>query len=176
MSQSSLFDVEFATPSDAVISDCGAYRYRLTRTWDAFRSPVNFIMLNPSTADASLDDPTIRRCIGYAKAWGRGGIIVTNLFALRSTDPSTLKSHADPVGPENDRYILGALAGTPHAVAAWGSHGGLFGRSKAVRAMLEAAGVPLMCLSRTKGGEPGHPLYLAGGLKPIPLEAATHAR
>ena len=75
----------------AEISPCGLYRYSLTRKWEAWKGTVNFIMLNPSTADAQEDDPTIRRCIGFAKAWGYGGIVVTNLFAYRATNPKELK-------------------------------------------------------------------------------------
>lgn len=90
-----------------------SYRYRLTRTWDQClvcnRPPAVFVMLNPSTADASLDDPTIRRCVGFAKAWGCPGLTVVNLYALRSADPKALWSHPDPVGPDNNRWISEVL-------------------------------------------------------------------
>jgi hypothetical protein len=82
-----LFDGPGGPAKSAVISPCGLYRYRLTRTWDAVRWSAAFVMLNPSTADAVDDDPTIKRCVGFAKRWGCGGIVVANLFAFRSADP-----------------------------------------------------------------------------------------
>ena len=90
--------------SDAVISDCGKYRYRLTRKW-GYGRPCGFIMLNPSTADALHDDPTIRRCVGFAKAWGCGALIVVNLFAVRATSPREMMRADDPVGPENKEHV-----------------------------------------------------------------------
>src|SRR5262249_14212908 len=93
----------------AVISDCGRYRYSLTRRWgDAAEPRALFVMLNPSTADAEQDDPTIRRCIGFAKAWGMGSLEVVNLYALRATDPAALLSAPDPIGPKNDTMITSA--------------------------------------------------------------------
>jgi len=150
--------------SSAVLSDCGAYRYRLERQWDADKSKVAFLMLNPSTADASEDDPTIRRCIGFAKAWGYGGLIVGNLFALRSTDPKALYSHPDPVGPENDRHLVEICQHSIRVICAWGTHGKLKGRDRAVYERLEF--FDLCALKLTSEGHPGHPLYIAGDTLP----------
>jgi hypothetical protein len=167
--QASLFDR--GTDSGAVISECGTYRYRLWRYWEPDRPRCNFLMLNPSTADETVDDPTIRRVVRYARDWGHGGIVVTNLFSLRSTDPAALKSAPDPVGPDNDRHILEAATGSTIVIAAWGAHPGIEGRVRDVRRMLADGGIPLHCLATTKGGHPGHPLFLKGGLRPIPMEA-----
>jgi len=106
----------------AGFSPCGCYRYWLTRTWDESRSAVCWLMLNPSTADATRDDPTIRRCIGIARRWGHGGIVAVNLFALRATDPAELVRAVDPVGPENDAAVRSHTAGL-RVIAAWGSKG-----------------------------------------------------
>ena len=107
----------------AELSDCGLYRYLLTRTWDAQCERVVFIGLNPSTADATEDDPTIRRIIGFARSWGYGGVDMLNLFAFRATDPSDLKAAVDPVGPKNDRYLAEYTSRSHATVAAWGVHG-----------------------------------------------------
>lgn len=154
---------------DALISDCGAYRYWLTRLWDDTVAPATFIMLNPSTADASVDDPTIRRCIAFARDWGCGGLRVANLYAYRATDPKAMKRAADPVGPHND-YHLGALAweawsrGGP-IVAAWGANAGPE-RAAAVRRIKHMD--RLTALGLTKSGQPRHPLYLRADLTPQP--------
>lgn len=150
--------------SSALLSHCKTYRYALWRIWDESLPICNFIMLNPSTADETVDDPTIRRCIGYAKAWNYGGVVVSNLFALRSTDPSELKSAADPVGPENDLALRTCFQESAICVCAWGNHGGLYRRSMEVCAIL---GSNLYCLRVTKKGEPVHPLYQKGDLKPV---------
>ena len=89
---------------DALFSPCGTYRYRLTRRW-AEGPAVAFIMLNPSTADGSVDDPTIRRCIGYGQSWGYGALAVGNLYAFRATEPQELRRARDPIGPDNDRHL-----------------------------------------------------------------------
>jgi hypothetical protein len=149
---------------DARLSACGSYRYWLTREWDEGAWKLPFIMLNPSTADAEIDDPTIRRCMGFAKALKFGGIHVLNLFALRSTDPTALKKHPDPVGPENNAHLdvlfnRARLDGVP-VVAAWGAHGALSNRDKQVIALAGEHGLALSCLGKTKEGHPRHPLYL----------------
>ena len=110
--------------SGALISDCGFYRYWLTRpgrSLIAERGPVLFIMLNPSTADAELDDPTIRRCRGFAESWGCAGLTVANLYAYRATDPAALRLCADPVGPDNDAHLVRLLREHGEAVCAWGN-------------------------------------------------------
>lgn len=136
----------------------GEYRYQLSRQWDTGRH-LSVIMLNPSIADGTQDDPTIRRCIGFAKRHGLAGLRVVNLFALRSTNPAALRSHPDPVGPRNDEFILDA-AKDGLLVAAWGAHGFAGSRAAEVAATLAGAGVNLQAWGTTKAGHPGHPLYL----------------
>lgn len=154
----SLFDM---TPtSDALISDDGWYRYWLTRRWNT-GSVATFVMLNPSTADASLDDPTIRRCIGFAKAWGCGALSVVNLYAFRSTDPKGLWIAEDPVGPDNDDHLSAAALGAAISgwplVAAWGANA----KPDRVSHVLALPGMDaLTALGTTKDGAPRHPLYL----------------
>lgn len=149
----------------AVLSEDGQYRYLLTRIWDTSLAPVVFLMLNPSTADAFEDDNTIRRLSGvkgFARKMGAGGLIVVNLFALRSTDPRALRDHPDPVGPLNDVFIRQATAGAHTVVAAWGAGGVEHGRGPRVAETLRARGVQLQCLGVTSTGQPRHPLYLPG--------------
>ena len=158
---------------DAVISDCGAYRYWLHRMDDCedpFATSAVFLMLNPSTADASLDDPTIRRCRRFAKDWGDDGLVVGNLFALRSTDPAQLLTHPDPIGPHNDNWLR--LMAERHAtvVCAWGAHPMAVERGAQVARMLIDNGVTLWCLGTTKSGAPRHPLYVRADQKLIKWE------
>lgn len=148
----------------AIISSCGQYRYALTREHvdplTTVRGPAMFIMLNPSTADAAHDDPTIRRCKGFASLWGCSGIVVANLYALRATDPRELWKHASPVGPENDAHLQRLVAGAGLVVCAWGAHARP-DRVDVVRQILAAAGRRAMCLGVTKNtGAPRHPLYV----------------
>lgn len=150
----------------AVFSRCETYRYRLTR--DGIRTPVNgeprttvtWIMLNPSTADASVDDPTIRRVRGFSRRAGHYGFIVVNLYALRATDPAELARHDAPNGPDNDAAILAAAEDADQIVCAWGAHPMAPPRARAVEHLLD--GLPLFCLGTTKEGEPRHPLYVPG--------------
>lgn len=144
----------------AVLSPCALYRYRLGRTWDETLRPAVFVMLNPSTADAARDDPTIRRCVGFAKSWGCGGIVVVNLYGWRSADSRALRAAADPVGPDNDRHIRAAAEQGHPVVAAWGSVGKPESRVRRVRELLAEVGVPVKCLGLTKFGGPRHPLYV----------------
>jgi hypothetical protein len=142
----------------AAFSPDGRYRYRLWRRWDRSRPAIAFCMLYPSTADARRDDPTIRRCIGFARLWGYGGIEVVNIFALRATDPRALRWARDPVGPRNDAFMLRAAARSP-VVIAWGVHGALLDRgARALR--LLGPRTRLLALGRTRSGAPRHPLYL----------------
>ncbi len=145
----------------AILSPCGHYRYALERRWGP--GPCALVIgLNPSTADASRNDPTIRRCIGFARAWGYDALCMANLFGYRATDPATLLQVADPVGPENDATLISLARDAAVVVAAWGVHGRHRGRDQAVRRMLP----DLHVLRLTKAGHPGHPLYLPGGLMP----------
>lgn len=154
----------------AVISDCGLYRYLLTRSWGPRDGRhVTWLMLNPSTADASVDDQTIRKCMGFARQWGFGGIQVVNLFALRSRHPAELLKAADPVGPDFDLYLRKALSTTSLLIAAWGCESTLrrsptlssmpnkvFARIRQVNPWL-----PIECLGTTPAGTPYHPLMLS---------------
>lgn len=152
----------------AVFSPDREYRYRLTRRWDD-RPLVNFLMLNPSTADELTEDPTVRRCIGFASDWGYGGLLVTNIFAYRSTNPDLLYKIADPVGPGNDEHIIQSAKLCALTVGAWGDHGRHLGRGNVVRAMLRAANITARCLGKNAGGEPQHPLYIARDRRLIEL-------
>lgn len=156
----------------ATLSADRAYRYLLTRRWGDCPA-MTWIMLNPSTADSSEDDPTIRRCIGFARREGCAAIQVVNLFALRAADPGELRVSLDPVGPGNDGFLL-ARPVAARTIAAWGALGGLLGRSPEVRAML--AGTSLLCLGVTSGGEPRHPLYVRSDAPLVPLPVITPAR
>ncbi len=142
----------------AVFDRSRKYRYNLWREWDDARPRVAFVMLNPSRADASINDQTIATCIGFAKALGYGGMEVVNLFAYRSTDPANLKLARDPVGKENDTYILKACSRADVTIAAWGNHGSLRQRSMEVEQLLENRA--LLCFGITKLGHPRHPLYM----------------
>lgn len=136
----------------------GAYRYRLWRVWAPDAPRLAFVLLNPNAADAVHDDPTIRRCVGFARAWGYGGVDVVNLFAWRTPNPRALRAAPDPVGPDNDAHLQAVAARAALVVAGWGVHGALAGRDVVVRRLL--AGYPLACLGLTKAGHPRHPLYL----------------
>lgn len=149
----------------AILSEDRQYRYVLEREWDSKLPKVMFIGLNPSTADETQDDPTIKHCISFAKSWGYGGFYMTNLFAYRSTDPKRLWLEEDPVGQDNDNYILEYAELSEIVVACWGINGTFKARSKEVRVLLP----DLMCLAITKGGEPRHPLYLKSDLIPRKL-------
>jgi hypothetical protein len=149
----------------AVISRCHRYRYALWRYWDRSLAPVVFICLNPSTADARRDDPTLVRCMGYARAWGYGGVVTANLFAWRATDPRELRSADDPVGPRNNHWLRRLTTGMPLVVAAWGNSGNHLDRDTYVRRKIAG----LHYLRLTAKGQPAHPLYLPGSLEPTPL-------
>ncbi len=153
---------------DAILSDCGAYRWLLTREYTSGGDgrTAAFLMLNPSTADHREDDPTIRRCLGFVRAWGMSRLVVANLFGFRATLPKDLLTAADPVGPEADRWLLHACAGAAVIVAAWGADVP-FGRDADVLGLL--ARKPLTCLGLTKAGRPRHPLYMPGNAVPQPF-------
>lgn len=163
------------TSSDAVVSDDGLYRYELERWWGDGPG-VLWVMLNPSTADATQDDPTIRRCRSFTKAWGHSGFGVVNLFALRATKPTHLLDHPDPIGPRNEYFIRRWLTWNRCAlvIAAWGAWKvpKLPDRDRALAATAEEAGRPLWCLGKTKSGDPRHPLYVRADqeIQPWPVQ------
>jgi hypothetical protein len=157
--------------SDAGISECGLYRYWLTRTWGE-APPVCWVALNPSTADAVEDDPTIRRIMGFSRLWCAGGIVVVNLFALRATDPRVLRKHLAPVGPDNDRAIVEHAMKAMCVVAAWGADGSYLGRDREVLTLLKCVGVGVKCLGVTKEEHPRHPLYLRADTPLVPFPPA----
>jgi len=141
-------------------------RTLLWRRWDRSRPLANFLMLNPSTADERVLDPTCSRAQDYARRWGYGALAVTNVFAWRATDPRALRRTPDPVGRGNDAAILRTARRAAIVVCAWGNHGAHLGRSAEVRKMLRDAGIALHVLRLNAGGEPAHPLYLPGVLRP----------
>lgn len=170
-------DGDLILRGSAVISPCGLYRYRLGRRVTASDRVALFVMLNPSTADAEQDDPTIRRCIGFARSWGCGKLLVVNLFAFRATKPADMMAASDPIGPDNNRAILDAaldasLSGGP-IICAWGAHGKFGDRDREVLAMLAALPAEPMSLGETAQNLPRHPLYLKGDCKPLPYSGRS---
>ena len=133
--------------------------------WDGDKPLVMIIGLNPSTADEKVNDPTITRCISFARSWGYGGVCVTNLFGFRATAPTELKAHHDPIGKENDAWVHEMAKEAAITVAAWGNHGKFLNRSLKILLSLDQ----LHCIKMNKSGEPAHPLYLKAKLKPVPM-------
>lgn len=148
------------TKSNALISDCGSYRYWLKREWEEGEL-LAWVMLNPSTADATEDDPTIRRCIGFSQSWGFGGLVVVNLYALRATDPRQLWKAPDAAGPDNDIHLEHETWGR-HVIAAWGAYPKAMDRAEKIHDLIKPNCLSLQCLGVTKEGFPRHPLYVAG--------------
>ena len=146
---------------DAQLSACGIYRYHLWRRWAPDGQVLLWILLNPSTADAVQDDPTIVRCIRFAERWGYGAIQVVNLFALRATDPRALYTATDPVGPQNDAITEKAIRTADGLLCAWGNHGQFNDRGERMREMLSRHQRPARILGLTRLGQPLHPLYMA---------------
>lgn len=134
------------------------YRYGLWRTWDVDKPVVVWVMLNPSTADEEELDPTLRRCRDYSKRWGYGKMWIGNLFAVRSPDPSILKEHDEPVGPENDDLLNRMAEHADLIMVAWGAHGNYQDRDQEVLDLLGEHDRP-HCLGWTQDGLPVHPLY-----------------
>jgi hypothetical protein len=160
-------DWKAAEQGEAHLSPDRRYRYALRRTWDAGRPVCMIVGLNPSTADESKLDPTLRRCIRFAHGFGYGGFWMGNLFAFRSTDPRAMKLAADPVGPDNNSWLIDMArwVGEGNVIFAWGAHGSHRGRDQIVSALL----MPYQprCFGKTKEGQPKHPLYLPSA---TPLE------
>lgn len=156
----------------ATLSSCKTYRYHLWRDAGGRAGPLLFVLLNPSTADAKEDDPTILRCLERARRWGYTTLDVVNLFALRSTDPGALVTAADPVGPNNDAHILEAAVRATTVICGWGSNSPRPERAAEVLALLRRVGKTPMALKINADGNPAHPLYLSYDLEPIPMEGA----
>ena len=152
--------------TNALFSSDRKYRYVLTRQWDETLPVLVYVLLNPSTADETTNDPTISRCIDIARYNGFGGISVMNLFAYRATEPCDLKKGCDPVGPDNDRYLK-EISDHQKIVVAWGNHGAFMDRSKEVLKVLE--GKNLWCVAKNASGEPKHPLYVKAATSFIPF-------
>lgn len=158
----------------AVLSDDGLYRYALVRRWGT-GLPAQFVMLNPSTADADVDDPTIRRCVGFARALDCAGIVVVNLYAYRATKPADLWRAEDPVGPAADHYLRGVAerswtSGAP-LIAAWGANAKPARVTTAVE-LVASVGARFTALGITNAGAPRHPLYLPAAARPTPWSPA----
>ncbi len=155
----------FKLKNNAELSSCRNYRFALWRTWDESKPFAMIIGLNPSTADEIEDDPTLIRCINFAKSWGYGGICMANLFAYRATKPCDMKSQKDPIGADNDIWLKKLAQDAGIVIAAWGNDGSYLNRSTEVQNMLPN----LHYLKMNKSGEPAHPLYLKTDLKPVPI-------
>lgn len=151
--------------SNAIFTAFKQYRYLLKRVWQPDKPMVTFIGLNPSIADKTTDDPTIRRCVNFAKSWGYGGLFMGNLFAYVATNPSELTKALDSVGELNDNYLLTMVTKSELVIAAWGNWGSYLGRDKAVIKMIPN----LHCLKMTKQNQPSHPLYLKADTMPKPI-------
>ncbi len=156
----------------AIISDCGRYRYVLTREWGTYPPRALCVMLNPSTADAEVDDATIRSCVRLAKENGHGSLEVVNLFAWRATDPRQLATAVDPVGPLNETALRTGIGSCQTIICAWGAHpmaiqrqkvAGLESRSIYFRKLVRSLGIKTFCFGTTKSGAPKHPLYIKSG-------------
>jgi hypothetical protein len=148
----------------AYISDDGLYRYSLSRDLGSLggEGVCTFVMLNPSTADATQDDPTIRRCVRFAREWGYAQLKVVNLYAFRATDPRDLLRVTDPIGPENDHVLSLAFGASDLTVAAWGVHA----QPDRVATIMDGPLHPRFCLGVTKNGSPRHPLYVPASARP----------
>lgn len=162
--------VEPALPGyPCAFSDDRRYRYVLWRCWgDSSSRYLMVVGLNPSTADETQDDPTIRRCVRFARDWGFGALCMTNLFAFRATDPAVMKAEVDPEGPDNDEWLKRLATGAGLVLAAWGVHGMYMGQSGWAIGTFRDMGVQLHALGTTKDGHPRHPLYMPKAAQPQP--------
>jgi hypothetical protein len=146
--------------SIAIFSSDMSYRYVLSREIGDDDRSIAWIMLNPSTADAFVNDPTVERCQRRSVALGFGRMTILNLFAYRATRPEKMKEHVDPVGPRNDTVIKEEVRHAEMVVFAWGSHGTFLRRSSAVWRMLDEIAISPWVLGFTKTFQPLHPLYV----------------
>jgi hypothetical protein len=164
--QNSVVGIEFGAAFDG----SGRYRYTLWRAWSSYHPRIVFVLLNPSTADEERNDPTIRRCIGFARAWEFGSVEVVNLFAYRTTDYKELFKVGDPIGKENNYYLIQAVERCSTVVVGWGTWGTLLARDRQVLSLI-AGRKDVHCLGITKNGQPRHPLYLKGDTSLVPFYA-----
>ena len=149
----------------AIISKDKIYRYKLSRTWDSTKPTILFIGLNPSIANENVDDPTITRCINFAKDWGYGTLLMANLFAFRSTYPKDIYLIDDPIGKDNDHYLLECVTQSDLIVACWGNNGTYMNREKVIKELVPN----LYCLQKNKNGTPHHPLRPPRNIHPVPF-------
>ena len=157
-------------PNECVFSTDRRYRYTLIHRWDELLNPdhgIAWICLNPSTADEHQLDPTLRRIRDFSAAWDYAFFVMLNLFAWRATDPAGMKAAADPVGPDNDRWIAHWTTRCDRIMLGWGEHGAHLDRDRQVLAGLNPK--KIFCLERNAGGQPRHPLYVARKAAPLPF-------
>jgi hypothetical protein len=155
--QNTINNIEYG----AIFDVNGRYRYSLWRAWSAHHPRIAFILLNPSTADEQINDPTIRRCMAFARAWNFGSMEVVNLFAYRATDYRDLFKANQPIGEENNRFLLRAVECCSTIILGWGNRGTFLSRERQVLQLL-AGRQNVYCLGITKDGQPRHPLYIKG--------------
>ena len=158
--------------SAAIFSPNKIYRYSLTRVWDRDRPRVCFVMLNPSAADETQDDPTIRRCIRFSECWGYGSLTAVNVFAYRTHNPRDLKAAVDSVGTDNVRHVSKAVRSAAVTIVAWGVHGHANEHSERLLSRIASP----YCLGVTKHGAPKHPLYVVGSMLPEPYTPALERK
>jgi hypothetical protein len=161
--------------ASALLSVCARYRYRLDRMWSAEGPRVLFVMLNPSTANSLQDDPTLRRCVAFARAWGCGALTVVNVYAWRATNPRDIPR--EPMmarGPENERHLREAAQGVWAVVCAWGRSAHHADAARTLNLLKNATTAPVLCLGTTADGAPRHPLYLPNNTPVTSYEGAQH--
>lgn len=159
---------------EATISPDGVYRYTLGRRWSQGPRRVCWVMLNPSVASAELDDPTIRKCVGFSKRWGFDALTVVNLFAFRATKPADLMRAGYPAGPENNRHVVTECTTAHRVVIAWGAHAQpSYPPALHMVRTLRALCGELYCLGCCDNGSPRHPLMLAYETPLIPFRGGV---
>lgn len=158
---------------ETVFSPCRKYRCRLRQIWEPTLPSLCFLMLNPSTADETRNDPTVERCERRARATAEcGGVEIINIFSYRATMPEDMKAQADPTGPDNDAHILEAARNAHMVICAWGRHGQHLDRGRNVLEMLHRECIKTYCLKINSDGYPAHPLYIGYNVKPTPYPPA----
>ncbi len=162
-------NIEDGIEYGAIFDLSGRYRYSLWRAWSIYHPRIAFILLNPSTADEHKNDPTIRRCISFARAWNFGSLEVVNLFAYRATDYRELLKAHEPIGAENNRFLIQAVERCSTIVLGWGAKGTFLSRDRQVMSILRGRN-NLYCLGFTKNGQPRHPLYIKGNTDLVPIK------